>query len=239
MISEIKQMTDIIKKILDSKLAWDLFQTPIYNRVVSPTSKRIVEDVLDSIEKAKGLSADGFRALDVGCGSGLATRTAARRYRNISIIGVDYSASQIKAANRDLARDPLRNCRFRTGNAMNLPFEDNSFNMVVSVASFKHWRDGTKGLREILRVLKPRSKAIIGEVDRDYDYKDMERFCRSLNHTRLINKKLFEFHMKRTVFGKSYSRAEAQACAYRAGFTDVTVEKLRGWPVFIMALTSP
>lgn len=232
-------MTELIKKILDSKLAWDLFQTPIYNRVVSRTSKKIVEEVLNSIKDTIDIPVDGFRTLDIGCGSGLATCMAARRFRKISIIGMDYSARQIKAANRNLARDPLSNCCFRTGNAMNLPFDDNSFDMVISVASFKHWPDGIKGLREILRVLKPDSKAIIGEVDRDFDHKDMERFCASLNHSWLINRKLFEFHMKRIVFGKSYSCSEAKACAYRAGFTDVTVKKLPGWPVFVLDLSSP
>jgi len=86
-------------------------------------------------------------------------------------------------------------------------------------------------------VLKPGGKAFVGEVDREYDQEDMDRFCNSLNHPRFIHKNQFESFMKKTVFGQSISPAEAVTMAREAGFTDITVENVASWPVFKMELT--
>lgn len=49
---------------------------------------------------------------------------------------------------------------------MGLPFKDSLFDVVVSVASIKHWPDAKRGLQEIRCVLKLDGEAFVGEVDR-------------------------------------------------------------------------
>ena len=226
-------MAGINKKILDSKWAWDIFQSPIYNRVVAPTAEVIVSELIDTIN----IPNTEFKGLDIGCGSGLATFMFAKKWTNASFIGVDYSSLQIRAARKNLSKRQLQNCSFDVGNAMNLSYDDDTFDIVCSVASIKHWPDGTTGLSEILRVLKAGGKAFIGEVEREYDQQDMDRFCNSLNYFRFIRKDKFESFMKKTVFGHSISPAEAEAMAREAGFTDINVGKVASWPVFKMELT--
>ncbi len=122
---------------------------------------------------------------------------------------------------------------------MDLPFNDNSFDMVISIASFKHWPDGTKGLMEISRVLKPGCKAYIGEVDRNFERDDMERFLNSLSYYWWANKQFFGLHMEKIVFGTSYSLPEAKKMAEEAGFAEIIVEKVDRWPVFRLEVTNP
>ncbi len=72
---EKKKMAGILKKVLDSRLAWDLFQSPFYNKVVAPTAAKIVGEMIDTINTP----IEGFTVLDVGCGSGLSTCMIAKK----------------------------------------------------------------------------------------------------------------------------------------------------------------
>jgi SAM-dependent methyltransferase len=60
---------------------------------------------------------------------------------------------------------------------MNLPFQEASFDIVISVASIKHWLDGRRGLQEIRRVLIPNGSAFIAEADRDATDREIYRFA--------------------------------------------------------------
>ena len=226
---------DIFKRILDSRLSWDVFQGRIYNRLIWNAAGPIIEDVIDRTKPPR----PDARVLDVGSGPGLATIRAARKYPSATIIGVDYSPEQVRAARRNLRKNPVPNCSFILGNAMELPFEDNSFDMVISIASIKHWPDGVRGLREISRVLKPGSEAHIGEADRECNSLDLDRFISNFAAPWWVNKRLVGWYLRSTVFGKSYNCAEAERMAVEAGFAAVKVEKIPGAPAFRMTLINP
>ena len=53
--------------------------------------------------------------------------------------------------------------RFIHGEAEELPFDDGSFDLVLSTVSFHHWMDQDKGLREIERVLVPGGDFILAD----------------------------------------------------------------------------
>jgi len=224
---------DIFKRIMDSKIAWDVFQGRIYNRLIWNAAGKIVEDVIDRspppVEEAA--------VLDVGSGPGLATIYVAKKYPAAEITGVDYSREQVRAAKRNLRRSGVKNCSFRAGDAMDLPFEDDSFDMVFSIASLKHWPDGTRGLAEIERVLKPGCAAHVGEADRECDPEELDRFIRDFTAPWWVNREIVGWYLRNTVFGDSYSPAEAEEMARRAGFAEIEVEKTPGAPAFRMTLT--
>ncbi len=99
------------------------------------------------------------RVLDVGCGTGLLLRSAALRYPEASLAGVDPSAEMIRvAAARDLPPAeglPSGVLEFSHAQAEHLPFPDGRFGLVLSTMSFHHWADQKQGLREAARVLAP------------------------------------------------------------------------------------
>jgi hypothetical protein len=75
---------------------------------------------------------EGDRVLDVGCGTGLATRDVARIAVNGSALGVDLSSQMIALARETAAADGLDNVEFRQADAQIHPFEDAEFDVVIS-----------------------------------------------------------------------------------------------------------
>jgi len=98
----------------------------------------------------------GQRVLDAGCGEGVLSYILARS--GLEVIGVDISAPNIHNARRFAEELGLR-VEFLQADAANLPFSDNSFDVVVSSHVLEHLHDMEKGLRELYRVT--RSLALI------------------------------------------------------------------------------
>mgnify|MGYP001082173858 CR=1 FL=1 len=118
---------------------------------------------------------------------------------------------------------------------MNLPFRDASFDIVISVASIKHWPDGKRGLREIRRVLTPNGCAFIAEADREATDEELYRFASKFTAWYVWDK-FMRWYLRQVVFGQSYSRREAEWMARAVGFNHILVEKVLEWPFFIMKL---
>jgi ubiquinone/menaquinone biosynthesis C-methylase UbiE len=226
---------NIFKIFLDSQLSWSFIQGPVYNRLIWNAAGDTIEEMLDRTPAPKA----GAKVLDIGSGPGYATALAARKHPDAVFIGVDYSEPQVNWAKKHLAKSGAANCSFQVGDAMDLPFEDNSFDQVMSIASIKHWPDAVRGLKEISRVLKPGCSAHIGEADRECDPKAFDRFARAFTSSWWVNKSLVRWFLKTTVFGQSYSCAEVEEMARKAGFAEILVEKIADRPFLRAFLTNP
>jgi SAM-dependent methyltransferase len=94
----------------------------------------------------------GEAVLDVACGSGTAALVAERRYCEVT--GIDYVPELIEQATaRTLANG--QEIDFRLGDAQDLPFPDDSFDIVLSVYGVQFAPDQEQAARELLRVCKP------------------------------------------------------------------------------------
>jgi SAM-dependent methyltransferase len=89
--------------------------------------------------------------LDVGCGEGSNTRLLARRGAQMQ--GVDIAPTFIRHAQAQEALEPL-NIRFRTADAMALPYPDASFDFVTAFMSLMDIADPALALREAARVIR-------------------------------------------------------------------------------------
>jgi cytochrome P450/ubiquinone/menaquinone biosynthesis C-methylase UbiE len=107
----------------------------------------------------------GAKVLDVGCGGGQIALAMLARRGDLHITGVDLSPAQVKRA-RERSRSFRERTRFEVGTALELPFEDRSFDAVLSVTSIKHWPSPLRGMQECLRVLKAGGDLLLVEVDR-------------------------------------------------------------------------
>jgi ubiquinone/menaquinone biosynthesis C-methylase UbiE len=101
-------------------------------------------------------------ALDLGCGAGHATFLLAARVREVT--AYDLSATMIAVTHAEALRRGCHNVVTRQGVAARLPFDDASFDLVVSRYSVHHWQDAAGGLREARRVLKPGGLAVFMDV---------------------------------------------------------------------------
>jgi ubiquinone/menaquinone biosynthesis C-methylase UbiE len=107
----------------------------------------------------------GEQALDVGCGTGtLAIEVASRVGRAGLVAGIDPSTQQIAWARSKAARRNLP-VAFQIGVIEDLPFPDQTFDVVLSTLMMHHLPVPLKrqGLAEIARVLKPEGRVIIAD----------------------------------------------------------------------------
>jgi arsenite methyltransferase len=99
------------------------------------------------------------RVLDLGCGSGWATRLVAKRFRPKKIVGVDISDEMVRRAAEQ--SQGIANIEFKQGAAEKIPLPDASVDKVFSIESFYYWPDQMAGLKEAKRVLVPGGKLFI------------------------------------------------------------------------------
>jgi len=102
------------------------------------------------------------RVLDVGCGGGMAIKLIAQSAVHGFVAGVDHSPEMVEQARRRNAA-AIRAGRVEIvhGDVAALPYDDASFDTVVSVQTFYFWPDPIQGLCEVRRVLRGR-RGVIG-----------------------------------------------------------------------------
>ena len=102
---------------------------------------------------------NGKRLLEVGCGIGYDLREFSRR--GMEVFGIDLSFKNTLLTKKGLDIFNLKGYVV-TADAENLPFKDNSFDLVYSFGVLHHTPDTQKAIDEIYRVLKTGGKCIIG-----------------------------------------------------------------------------
>lgn len=131
---------------------------------------------------------DGGIGLDVGCGSGALTIACAKHNPSATMVGCDiwsgaYKAVFTKKRCEDNAiAEGVMNTRFEEGNAIHLPFEDESFDAVTSNYVYHNISGHDKQLLllETLRVLKKGGTFAIHDLMSPSRYGDMNAFVKKL-----------------------------------------------------------
>ena len=95
------------------------------------------------------------KLLEVPVGTGVLTMPIYRTLPNAEITCLDYSTDMMASAKHRAAKMELKNIQFQQGDVGALPFEDSSFDLVLSLNGFHAFPDKEAAYREIYRVLKP------------------------------------------------------------------------------------
>lgn len=140
------------------------------------TGERAVPDDFDSVEEylsflrhlfAYEYVIDSFptveKWLDIGCGEGYGTALISEHVG--SIVGIDTNVSAIDHAS---GKYNAENCCFLLYDGNRSPFEDESFDMVISFQVIEHIRDDRQFIGEIRRLLKPGGRAVLTTPNRTY-----------------------------------------------------------------------
>jgi 2-polyprenyl-3-methyl-5-hydroxy-6-metoxy-1,4-benzoquinol methylase len=96
----------------------------------------------------------GEKLLDVACGDGRWLMAAAER--GAAVAGIDLSKTAIAVARRRLPLGELH-----CGPAENLPFPDQSFDVVTCLGSLEHFVDPASALNEMVRVSRPEARILL------------------------------------------------------------------------------
>jgi ubiquinone/menaquinone biosynthesis C-methylase UbiE len=101
----------------------------------------------------------GMDVLDVACGTGNASIPAARAGARVT--GLDFAPALLDIA-RERSADAMVEIEFVEGDAQDLPFEDDSFDRVVSVFGHMFAPDHHRAAAEMKRVLRPDGVIAVG-----------------------------------------------------------------------------
>ena len=92
--------------------------------------------------------------LDVPVGTGTFTFDKYRKLNKANIIAIDYSLAMLQKAQERYAENGIHNVTFIRGDVGNLPVQQASIDMCLSMAGFHAFPNQDQGLDEIARVLK-------------------------------------------------------------------------------------
>jgi demethylmenaquinone methyltransferase / 2-methoxy-6-polyprenyl-1,4-benzoquinol methylase len=113
-------------------------------------------------ERAADMAAlgTGGRALDVATGTGdLAVALSERVGPSGSVTGCDFSERML-----ELAREKAPGLRFEHANALELPYEDDSFDAATVGFGARNFSDLARGLAEMTRVVRPGGRVVVLEI---------------------------------------------------------------------------
>jgi len=139
--------------------AWGKFGYMNYGYVDDDKPILIPEDEKDRLfiqlyhMNIRDIELTGKQVLEVGSGRGGGANWIARTYAPESLTALDYSSEAVKLCSQ-LYQSQV-NLKFIEGNAMNLPLEDSTYDVVYNVESSHCYSDMGAFIREVHRVLKP------------------------------------------------------------------------------------
>lgn len=142
-------MADIFKSIQDTKNEFEKsFQTnEFYNRQTQDT------DHLEMIMNHLPIK-DSIKVLDLGTGTGYLSFNLARRFNNINITGLDIVEKALEDNRKRALEENIYNLSFVSYDGVNFPFEDGTFDLVVTRYALHHFPAINKTFEEISRVIK-------------------------------------------------------------------------------------
>ncbi|MBN3555920.1 demethylmenaquinone methyltransferase [Fictibacillus nanhaiensis] len=137
----------------------------------------------------------GNQCLDVCCGTGEWTFALAEEVGTEGkVVGLDFSQNMLNVGIEKLKKRRTPGVTFIHGNAMELPFEDNSFDFVTIGFGLRNVPDYLQTLKEMARVVKPGGRVV----------------CLETSHPTVpVFKQLFKFYFTyiMPVFGKLFAKS--------------------------------
>ena len=106
------------------------------------------------------------KLLDLACGTGELTRLLLEQNPQQQITGVDISESMLEIARKKLDTHP--SVSFYCASVTSLPFDNDSFDLVICANAFHYFASPQLALIEMKRVLKPKGEILILDWCRDY-----------------------------------------------------------------------
>jgi ubiquinone/menaquinone biosynthesis C-methylase UbiE len=131
-----------------------------YEQLLVPA---LFQEWADRLAKADEIK-PSHKVLDVACGTGVLARAVAKYHPDTSITGLDPNPGMLA-----VARKKSPTISWQQGRAEELPFDDESFDIVLSQFGLMLFSSAKTALKEMKRVLKPGGYMIIAVFDSIYN----------------------------------------------------------------------
>jgi O-methyltransferase StaMB len=137
---------------------WDRFPDPSADSSMEAAMRRLTDQVIQRL----GIGA-GDWVLDVGCGIGAPAMQIAHA-TGAEIVGITVSGDQVEQARKLAEREELaEQVTFHQADAMDPPFDDESFDAVYALESVQHM-NRTVALRQMARLVQPGGRIVLTDL---------------------------------------------------------------------------
>ena len=188
--------------------------------MVRKNTRKDLEEYRRAAKRFGSIPPDGGDVLEVAPGPGFLAIEMARGGR-LRVTGLDISKTFVDLARKNAAQAGVR-VDFRAGNASEMPFTDNSFDLLVCRAAFKNFSEPEKVLREMRRVLRPGGTGVIIDLMRDTPMAEIRRYIdrSGLNAwNRWMTRLTFRFMLLK----RAYTKSELEKMLGGIGFAKAEV----------------
>lgn len=160
-------------------------------------------------------SSENLQVLDLACGTGAMLEHLAKNHPAAEFHGTDFSTDMLESAKKKCSS--LENVSLVHGDAADLPFGKNSFDIVLCIDSFHHFSDPSAVAKEAHRVLRENGLFIVADPA-----------LNTVTETVLVGGLFRLFDMPIQYF----SREELEAILAAYGFTELDYEEKRFTNIF-------
>ena len=185
--------------------------------VIETYYSQIADEVVAHLKSGK--------ILDLGTGPGYLPIEMVKRSQSLKVHGIELCGKLIDMARVNASKAGLNDrLRFQKGNAAKLPFDDNSYDMVISTGMLHMLKDPIKVLKECYRVLRPGGEAWIYDPAQVGNRIDIKRWKASLTFKERFMFILFPYFSKINP-PHHYNREEVLPMIAATEFIDYSVEQ--------------
>jgi ubiquinone/menaquinone biosynthesis C-methylase UbiE len=182
----------------------DVNQRVLIERIPAPlaslyekATRLVIESYYSGVAEEIVSSFKRGTLLDLGTGPGYLPIEIVKRSPSIRCDGIDLSRRLVKMARGNARKAGVADrLNFEVGNAANLRFEDESYDMVISTGMLHMLRDPVKVLMECYRVLRPGGEAWIYDPACVSSQMDKEKWKASLNTIEKLSYVLFKLYLR-------------------------------------------
>jgi ubiquinone/menaquinone biosynthesis C-methylase UbiE len=145
-------------------------------RWYAKSTKRDLDDFQRQAREIAAKLAPGADVLEVAPGPGYFSIELAS-LGNFKITGLDISETFVEIAQINAAEQGVQ-VDFRQGNASQMPFESNLFDLIFCRAAFKNFSQPIEAINEMHRVLRPGGRAVIVDLRKDVPIDEINTYIK-------------------------------------------------------------
>lgn len=157
-------------------------------------------------KKVSTYISDGDFVLEVAPGPGyLAIEIS--KLGKYKIVGLDISKTFVEIAQKN-SKEAGVQVEFQQGDVAEMPFQNETFDIIICTSSFKNFKEPVKALKEMYRVLKPNGKAWIDDLRNDISDEAVDDLVKSTMKARGITAIFMKWQFKSFLKKKAYSKEQ-------------------------------
>ncbi len=194
------------------------------------TTRKDLKEFRRVAERLRAHLPDGGDMLEVAPGPGFLAIEMARGGA-VRVTGLDISKTFIEIARKNASEAGV-SAEFRVGNASEMPFDANRFDLLVCRAAFKNFSEPEKALREMHRVLRPGGTGVIIDLRRDTPMPEIKRYVDGLHlnfWSRLFTLLTFRFMLLKRAYTKQALEKMLEGLGFAKAEVRTTEVGMEAW----------